>query len=100
MVFLYCSVRPLLPVAEKGQVSSHQRAADMFSGLENHSVLYVLHQSTRLASLEQQEVLNLLHKSPLQNNPGLFYQQLIPHFSLHRSISLSLSLTEDNTIKF
>ncbi|XP_062609221.1 zinc finger FYVE domain-containing protein 26-like [Saccostrea cucullata] len=61
--------KPLLPAAEKGQVSSNQRAADMFTGLENHSVLYVLHQSTRLASLEQQEVLNLLEKSPLQKNP-------------------------------
>lgn len=63
-------LRPLLPVSEKGQASSNQRAADMFTGLENHSVLYVLHQSTRLAALDQQEVLNLLHKSPLQNNPG------------------------------
>jgi len=42
----------------------------MFTGLENHSVLYVLHQSTRVASLNQQEVLEILQKSPLQNVKG------------------------------
>ena len=98
MVFLYCSVRPLLPVAEKGQVSSHQRAADMFSGLENHSVLYVLHQSTRLASLEQQEVLNLLHKSPLQNNPGpILSPNSSSSLSLSQSLSLCLSISDKIT---
>lgn len=39
----------------------------MFIGLENHSVLYVLHQSTRIASLNQKEALDILQKSPLEN---------------------------------
>ena len=48
----------------------YQRAADLFKGLENHSVLYVLHQSTKLSALDQQEVLDLLHKVPLQGDRG------------------------------
>ncbi|XP_076098495.1 uncharacterized protein LOC143068375 isoform X2 [Mytilus galloprovincialis] len=55
-------------VAEVSLTNQHQRAADMFTGLENHSVLYVLHQSTRIASLNQQEVLDILQKSPLEND--------------------------------
>ncbi|XP_053395117.1 zinc finger FYVE domain-containing protein 26-like [Mercenaria mercenaria] len=43
-----------------------QRAADLFKGLESHSVLYVLQTSTKLSSLDQQEVLELLQKVPLQ----------------------------------
>ncbi|KAL3872697.1 hypothetical protein ACJMK2_035906 [Sinanodonta woodiana] len=50
-----------------GQGPQHQRAMDLFQRLENYSVLYVLYQSTRLASLDQHEVLNLLHKIPLQS---------------------------------
>ena len=48
----------------------YQRAADLFKGLENHSVLFVLHQSTRLSALDQQEVLDLLQKVPLQGDKG------------------------------
>lgn len=48
--------------------SHFQRASDLFKGLESHSVLYVLQQSTRLASLDQQEVLDLLQKVPLQGS--------------------------------
>jgi zinc finger FYVE domain-containing protein 26 len=37
----------------------------MFQGLESHSVLYVLHQSTQLATLDMDEVLEILHKRPV-----------------------------------
>lgn len=57
------------PSAESISVDPHyQRAADLFKGLENHSVLYVLHKSTKLSALDQQEVLDLLHKVPLQGD--------------------------------
>ena len=48
----------------------YQRAAELFRGLENHSVLYVLHQSTKLSALDQKEVLDLLHKVPLEDVKG------------------------------
>ncbi|XP_052767439.1 zinc finger FYVE domain-containing protein 26-like isoform X2 [Mya arenaria] len=55
--------RPLM--SEDSGKPQLQRAADLFRGLENHSVLYVLQNSTRLSSLDQQEVLTLLQKVPL-----------------------------------
>ncbi|KAK3587800.1 hypothetical protein CHS0354_042763 [Potamilus streckersoni] len=59
--------KPVMSSGSEGQGPQHQRAMDLFQRLENYSVLYVLHQSTRLASLDQHEVLNLLHKRPLQS---------------------------------
>ncbi|KAL5009258.1 hypothetical protein ScPMuIL_014839 [Solemya velum] len=55
--------KPLVEMTKTSKVH-HQRAADMFRGFENHSVLYVLHHATKLSSLNQQEVLSLLQKSP------------------------------------
>ena len=55
-----------------GMGPHYQRAAEMFRGLENHSVLYVLHQSTKLSALDQREVLDLLHKVPLEDAKGNF----------------------------
>ncbi|XP_019625924.1 PREDICTED: zinc finger FYVE domain-containing protein 26-like [Branchiostoma belcheri] len=55
--------RPL--VIESGApITHHDRASQLFQGLESHSVLFMLHQATSLASLNQQEVLDLLHKQP------------------------------------
>lgn len=42
----------------------------MFHGFEDHSVLYVLHRATKLCSLNQQEVLSLLQKSPVAQEEG------------------------------
>ncbi|KAL4238418.1 hypothetical protein ACF0H5_003126 [Mactra antiquata] len=52
-----------------------QRASDLFKGLETHSVLYVLQNSTKLHSLDEQEVLNLLQKVPLQGQSDLDKEQ-------------------------
>ncbi|XP_078590684.1 zinc finger FYVE domain-containing protein 26-like isoform X2 [Branchiostoma floridae x Branchiostoma japonicum] len=55
--------RPL--VIESGAPTTHHdRASELFQGLEFHSVLFVLHQATSLARLNQEEVLDLLHKQP------------------------------------
>ncbi|CAH1262608.1 ZFYVE26 [Branchiostoma lanceolatum] len=55
--------RPL--VIESGApITHHDRASQLFQGLEFHSVLFMLHQATSLASLNQEEVLDLLHKQP------------------------------------
>ncbi|KAL8592591.1 hypothetical protein ACOMHN_026521 [Nucella lapillus] len=54
--------RPLLENSESVpcQPTSGDRATKLLHGLETHSVLYVLHQSTQLAALDSQEVLRLL----------------------------------------
>ncbi|XP_076441937.1 uncharacterized protein LOC143280973 isoform X2 [Babylonia areolata] len=54
--------RPLLESSESvsSQPSHGDRATRLLHGLETHSVLYVLHQSTQLAALNSQEVLHLL----------------------------------------
>ncbi|OWF55424.1 Zinc finger FYVE domain-containing protein 26 [Mizuhopecten yessoensis] len=62
--------KPLLKENEDGLTSHQKRAADMFLGLETHSVLFVLHRSTRISSLDQEEVFHLLQKSPLQGETG------------------------------
>ncbi|XP_069118425.1 uncharacterized protein [Argopecten irradians] len=62
--------KPLLKENEDGLPNHQKRAADMFLGLETHSVLFVLHQSTRICSLDQDEVFQLLQKSPLQEETG------------------------------
>eukprot|EP00058_Branchiostoma_floridae_P025167 XP_002610657.1 hypothetical protein BRAFLDRAFT_65848 [Branchiostoma floridae] len=55
--------RPL--VIESGAPTTHHdRASELFQGLEFHSVLFMLHQATSLARLNQEEVLDLLHKQP------------------------------------
>ncbi|KAK3093553.1 hypothetical protein FSP39_017239 [Pinctada imbricata] len=56
--------KPLLSPLDSTAQTHQQRAAVMFHFLENHSVLYVLHQSTRIGALDQGEVLKLLRKSP------------------------------------
>ncbi|KAJ8309027.1 hypothetical protein KUTeg_013901 [Tegillarca granosa] len=74
--FIYSLIcRPLVSTEDRystpqSSINHQQRAADMFVGLENHSVLYVLHKSTRLASKNQQEVLNLLQNSPFEGQNG------------------------------
>lgn len=54
--------RPLLESSESvpSQPSYGDRATKLLHGLETHSVLFVLHQSTQLAALHSQEVLRLL----------------------------------------
>ncbi|XP_077862534.1 zinc finger FYVE domain-containing protein 26-like, partial [Saccoglossus kowalevskii] len=42
-----------------------QRASEMFHGLESHSVLYVLHQSMHLASIEEKIILDILSERPV-----------------------------------
>ena len=62
--------RPLMK-EDDGHISTNkQRAAEMFLGLENHSVLYVLHHSTRIASLDEEEIVNILLKSPTEADKG------------------------------
>ncbi|XP_077991490.1 zinc finger FYVE domain-containing protein 26-like [Glandiceps talaboti] len=45
--------------------SQHQRASHMFHGLENHSILYVLHKSLYLADLDEKLVLDILQERPV-----------------------------------
>ena len=54
--------RPLLENSESSysQPTYGERATKLLHGLETHSVLFVLHRSTQLATLESQEVLRLL----------------------------------------
>ncbi|XP_064623470.1 zinc finger FYVE domain-containing protein 26-like isoform X2 [Lineus longissimus] len=56
--------KPLL-IASGASMTHHDRATEMFQGLEAHSVLYVLHQSTQLSTLDMEEVLEILHKRPV-----------------------------------
>lgn len=46
-------------------VNPHCQATNIFQGLVNHSMLYVLQQATRLASLREHEVLDLLQRISL-----------------------------------
>lgn len=57
----------LVPPRPHLQSPSHlsiRRAGDMFKGLESHSILYVLHHSTPLASLDTLEVVEILKLRP------------------------------------
>ena len=62
----YC--RPLLESASASPVN--EQATHLLHGLETHSVLFVLHQSTSLASLEPREVLDLLQNSVTKQTDG------------------------------
>lgn len=60
--FFYSSfIRPFLPVSSTSLPST---AGDVFQGLKNHSVLYVLHHSTPLSSLDPLEVIDILKVRP------------------------------------
>ncbi|CAG5123694.1 unnamed protein product, partial [Candidula unifasciata] len=48
------------PLVESPGFGSNRQATELLQGLETHSVLYMLHQSTSLASLDHSEVLQLL----------------------------------------
>ncbi|XP_036363256.1 zinc finger FYVE domain-containing protein 26-like [Octopus sinensis] len=51
-------------------INPHCQATNIFQGLVNHSMLYVLQQATRLASLREHEVLDLLQKVSLTKTPA------------------------------
>lgn len=61
--------RPLLASSESGS-TRHQRASEMFQGLESHSVLHVLHKSVNLAHLPEKEVFELLKKKTCVHSFG------------------------------
>ncbi|CAL1527591.1 unnamed protein product [Lymnaea stagnalis] len=48
------------PLLQNAEISPTRQATELLQGLETHSVLYMLHHSTSLASLDHSEVLQLL----------------------------------------
>ncbi|ESP02327.1 hypothetical protein LOTGIDRAFT_238051 [Lottia gigantea] len=55
--------KPLLESSSSTNLASHERATNMLQNLSTHSVLFVLHQSTRISALNQDEVLHLLQNT-------------------------------------
>ncbi|GAB1601368.1 finger FYVE domain-containing 26-like [Argonauta hians] len=55
---------------KESNINPHCQATNIFQGLVNHSMLYVLQQATRLASLREHEVLDLLQKVSLTKTPA------------------------------
>ncbi|XP_046355808.2 zinc finger FYVE domain-containing protein 26-like isoform X1 [Haliotis rufescens] len=73
--------KPLLESSGVG-VTNQERATHLLQGLEAHSVLFVLHQSTTLASLDQQEVLQLLQNTARRQDPESNKKQKSVRFNI------------------
>ncbi|XP_067681511.1 uncharacterized protein [Haliotis asinina] len=73
--------KPLLESSGVG-VTNQERATHLLQGLEAHSVLFVLHQSTTLASLDQQEVLQLLQNTAKRQDPESSKKQKSVRFNI------------------
>ena len=61
LLFFFPSLRPILPADSSPSSTS---AGDVFQGLKSHSILYVLHHSTPLSSLDPNEVIEILKLRP------------------------------------
>ncbi|KAK6181134.1 hypothetical protein SNE40_009062 [Patella caerulea] len=61
--------KPLIESSSNTSMASHERATNMLQNLSTHSVLFVLHQSTRISALNPDEVLRLLQNTSHTENP-------------------------------
>ena len=57
--------RPLIAANESSASEEHKKVYEMFQNLDSHSVLHVLHQSTNLSLLPENEVLEMLQTRPV-----------------------------------